>query len=375
MIPTPPSLLADTPGSTCPEVNVLVVDDVQQNLVAMQALLERPGLRVLCARSGNEALEMLLTHDVALALLDVQMPGMDGFELAELMRGAARTHAVPIIFLTAAPIDGQRSFRGYEAGAVDFLNKPVDQRVLLSKVAVFAELFAQRQQLRSSLDESQRLLALNEAMVAVLTHDLRTPLQAMLASAELLQRKSPDALAQKTAGGIKASGLRMARMIAQLLDFSRIRSGTLQIDRRPADLGDTGAAVIAELQQATPSAAIELHTQGDLQGVFDADRLMQVLSNLISNAVQHGEPGRPIDVLLDGVQPAKLRGEVRNAGRLPAHVQERLFEPFRTAQAGTEGLGLGLYIVAQFVRAHGGEVRGRSEPHGSTVFEFELPRG
>src|SRR6476661_5140655 len=108
------------------DINILVVDDFAQNLVATEALLARPGLNVLKAASGNEALELLLVHDVALALIDVQMPGMDGFELAELIRGNKKTSGIPLIFMTAAIQEGNRSFRGYQAGAVDFLNKPVN---------------------------------------------------------------------------------------------------------------------------------------------------------------------------------------------------------------------------------------------------------
>lgn len=359
-----------------PDVHLLVVDDVAQNLVAMEALLARPGVRVLSARSGAEALELLLTHEVALALLDVQMPGMDGFELAELMRGAERTRGVPIIFLTAARGDTTRLFRGYEAGAVDFLHKPIDEAVLRSKVAVFVELFQQRQQVRDSLVELERVLALNEAMVAVLTHDLRTPLQAMLAGAELIRRRGNDPAMRQAADGIRASGLRMSRMITQLLDFSRIRSGTLRLDEAPADLGPLAAAVLEEVRQARPGVDLQLTTTGDLHGRFDADRLMQVIANLVGNAAQHGDPGVPITVHLDGSAADVLRAEVRNGGTLPEAVRARLFEPFRTqGTGGSGGLGLGLYIVAQFLQAHGGQVEGRSTGDGHTAFRFVLPRG
>jgi len=111
-----------------PDIKLLVVDDVAQNLVAITALLARPGLTVLTAQSGTEALERLLVDEVAVALVDVQMPGMDGFELAELIRGTERTRHTPLIFLTAGASDPNRAFRGYEAGAVDFLHKPIDPR-------------------------------------------------------------------------------------------------------------------------------------------------------------------------------------------------------------------------------------------------------
>lgn len=135
------------------EVKFLLVDDLEENLFALEALLQRDGLRLYKARSGSEALELLLVHDFALALLDVQMDGMDGFELAELMRGTERTRRVPIIFLTAVATDERRHFRGYETGAVDFLFKPLNPQMLTSKAGVFFELARQRQELARQRDD------------------------------------------------------------------------------------------------------------------------------------------------------------------------------------------------------------------------------
>src|ERR1043165_4653452 len=118
-------------------LKILLVDDTPDNLVVLEALLRRDGVELLAARSGAEALELLLVHEVALALVDVQMPDMDGFELAELMRGAERTRHVPIIFITAGIREGQHVFKGYDAGAVDFLFKPIDPSILKHKTEVF----------------------------------------------------------------------------------------------------------------------------------------------------------------------------------------------------------------------------------------------
>jgi signal transduction histidine kinase len=366
---------ADTaPAASDAPVQVLVVDDNEQNRIAMQALLGRPGVVVLSAASGAQALELLLAHDVALALVDVQMPEMDGFALAELMRGAERTRGVPIIFLTAGPQDAQRSFRGYEAGAVDFLWKPVEPHAIRSKVAVFVELHRQRRQLRDGVAQLQRSLALNDTMAAVLSHDLRTPLSAIAMSAELILRTTGEDATLRAATRIKSSSARMAAMITQLLDFSRIRSGSLRIEPRPAQLGDICRAAVAELRQARPDARIELHCEGDLAATLDVDRVMQVVSNLASNALQHGTPDRPVQIAAEGTDAATLRLRVVNAGALPDDVRQRLFEPFRPSQSGTTGLGLGLYIVDHFVRSHGGTVDGRATADGHTVFEVTLPR-
>ena len=134
-------------------VHFLLVDDLEENLLSLEALLRRDGLVLLKARSGDEALEFLLQHDIALALVDVQMPGLNGFELAELMRGNERTRRVPIVFVTAGSADRQRRFRGYEAGAVDFIHKPIEPDILRSKAEVFFELYRQRQQIAIQRDE------------------------------------------------------------------------------------------------------------------------------------------------------------------------------------------------------------------------------
>jgi len=368
-------MIEPVPSDASSEVNLLVVDDIEQNRIAMRALLERPGLRVLTATGGIDALEVLLENEVALALVDVQMPGMDGFELAELMRGAERTRTIPIIFVTAAPIDAQRSFRGYEAGAVDFLNKPIDPKVLRGKVDVFVELYEQRRQLHRRMIELEHALSLNQMMVAVLTHDLRTPLSAIGFTAELLLRTAPDDSVRQSAVRLKSSASRMAALITQLLDFSRIRAGALRIDPRRVDVGELVEGVVGELLQATPDAGVELRVVGDARATLDPDRVAQVVSNLVSNALHHGSAGSGVRVVVDGSRGDSLRVEVENAGRIDPLERTRLFEPFRSTTSGRAGLGLGLYIVDQFVRAHRGSVFVDADQPGRVVFGFSLPRG
>ncbi|OSZ69297.1 regulator [Sphingomonas sp. IBVSS2] len=160
-------------------VKILVVDDVEKNLIAMDALLRRDGVEILKAPSGPAALELLLRHEVALALLDVQMPGMDGYELAELMRGTERTRRVPIIFVTAVATDERRRFRGYEAGAVDYLFKPVDPQIVRSKVDIFVELARQRLEIARQRDQ------LAAALGRIQAHSDNSPLAIVEFDADL----------------------------------------------------------------------------------------------------------------------------------------------------------------------------------------------
>ena len=358
-------------------IQVLVVDDVPQNLIAISALLTRPGLKVLQAASGVDALETLLVEDVAMALVDVQMPNMDGFELAELIRGSERTRHVPLIFLTASASDPGRTFRGYEAGAVDFLHKPIDPLVLRGKVEVFVELQAQRQRLSRQLEELKEALRMNEIFAAVLGHDLRNPLGAVITGAELVTRLSDDERVKKAAGLIRSSADRMTRMVEQLLDVARIRSGRIEMRPQEKDLKEVSQALIAELDRQGAGRRVELTATGETRGEFDPDRIAAAISNLVGNAMQHGSRDSKVRVHIDGSEAERLRLEVSNEGVIPPQLLATLFEPFHASGPGSGssgGLGLGLYIVQEFVAAHGGTVRARSaEPEG-TVFEVGLPR-
>ncbi|MGH8665827.1 MAG: hybrid sensor histidine kinase/response regulator [Burkholderiales bacterium] len=355
-------------------VNVLVVDDVAQNIAAIEVALSRPGLRLLTASSGVDALETLLAHEVALALVDVRMPGMDGFELAELMRGVERSRSVPIIFMTAASQDPMRTFKGYEAGAVDFLHKPLDARILRSKVDVFVELFAQRRRLSEQLVELRNALRLNEMISAVLGHDLRNPLHAISLSAELLVRQSGDPNVASVGERIRGSAKRMARMIEQLLDLARIRTDGMALSMREWDISCVLAPILDELVGSRNPDRVEVRIVGDMTATFDADRLSQVFSNLVGNALQHGDASSPVAVTVDGSDPDRITIEVRNRGAIAPEQMRVLFEPFKSANATRGGLGLGLYIAKQLVEAHGASVVAHSEPEGHTTFLVSLPR-
>jgi two-component system, sensor histidine kinase and response regulator len=357
------------------EVNVLAVDDVAENLIALRALLRRPGIRLIEARSGREALEALLVHDIALALLDVNMPEMDGFELAELMRGSGRTQSVPIIFLTAALPDGARMFQGYEAGAVDFLFKPFHPYLLVGKVEVFAQLHRQKRKLASQLEQIRQAQNMSDLFLGVLGHDLRNPLGNVVTTAYLLE-KTPDdpVVVQKRARLIQSASFRMQRLIQHVLDFalSRVKGG-IPVTRAETDLAELARQLIAELDPAA-SSRLELEVTGDSRSLLDPDRMTQVLSNLVGNALEHGSEGARVGLVIDGSDSAKLVLRVQNAGVIPAATLPELFSPFKSRDRGTQGVGLGLYIVDQIVKAHGGTIGVDSAEARGTRFEIVLPR-
>ena len=372
-------------------VKLLLVDDLDENLFALEALLRQEGVVTVAARSGIEALELLLVHDVALAILDVQMPGMDGFELAELMRGSARTRFVPIIFVTAGSHDAPRVFQGYDAGAVDFLYKPIEPRILCNKVATFVALHRQKLQLAGQVeliarrereaarlrDELARTLELHELFVAAIGHDLRTPLATMLTGARLLSLGSTDPKQAGVLERISSNGLRMQKMLDELADLSRARlGGGISVTPEPSvDLRDLVERLVADAQAAHPDRKLRLVHRGDARGSWDRSALEKVATNLLSNALRHGSKEHPIEVNVDG-GGARVRLSVKSGGEVRPDVLSHLFEPFRRSQhrdAPREGLGLGLFIVRELITAHGGVIEAKSG-EGATTFVVELPR-
>jgi two-component system sensor histidine kinase/response regulator len=359
------------------DVKCLLVDDVEENLLVLSALLRRDDVEILQARSGAEALELLLGHEVALAFLDVQMPEMDGFELAELMRGSDRTRDVPIIFVTAGVRDHYRVFKGYETGAVDFLHKPIDPHILKSKADVFFQLYRQKRQLARQLEELTETLRLNELFTAVLGHDLRNPLGAILNSANLLERVSKEDVVKQSAARMANSGRRMSRMIDDMLDLTRARlGGGIPLRRQECDLGQVMQRVLHEHTAALSAARFNIAQEGNLAGFWDAGRLAQVASNLVGNALEHGDASDPIQVSMHGQRLELVSFSVTNTGEIPQEVMPQLFDPFRGAQrhlGRSDGLGLGLYIVQQIVLAHGGRVDVKTDGQ-RTTFVVQLPR-
>jgi signal transduction histidine kinase len=346
-------------------VYFLVVDDKPQNLVALTALLKRDGLQILTATSGQEALELLLKYDVGLAILDVEMPGMSGIELAELMRGTERTKHVPIIFVTAGDQRGTGLFDGYDAGAVAFLQKPVEPRILKNKATTFFELRRQRAKLESTL-------RFHEMFVASLGHDLLNPLNSIVMAAQLLEHTVSEqdrAIAQ----GLLASARRMGNMIHELRDLSSARmTGYIALDVRVVDVGSIARAAVEELS-LDARGRITLSGEGDFRIDGDANRLERAVSNLVSNALRHGERGGPVSVELVAHDDA-IELRIGNRGMIAERVASTLFEAFVSTEHRRGGMGLGLYIVERVVIAHGGSIACTSDEHVGTVFTMRLPR-
>src|SRR5207248_3474025 len=240
-----------------------------------------------------------------------------------------------------------------------------------------AALRATQEQLERQNDDLQRTLRLSDMFVGILGHDLRNPLSAITTAASLLARRAETDKAARPAARILSSAGRMARMIDQLLDFTRIRLGHgLLLSRSANDLA--GVCRIAADQLDGDPRRIELHASGNTVGSWDGDRLMQLVSNLVGNALAHGARMAPVIVTVDGKGPEEVELTVENGGSIPPDVLQVIFEPFRSGKDRKEdqssGLGLGLHISQQIVLAHSGSIEVRSMQEEGTRFTVRLPR-
>jgi signal transduction histidine kinase/CheY-like chemotaxis protein len=230
----------------------------------------------------------------------------------------------------------------------------------------------------TAIGRLEDIVRYNELFAGVLAHDLRNPLGAMMMAAQFVVEQSDDDRVLKPLARVVRSGQRMSRMIDQLLDFTRTRlGGGIPLARREANVELLVRHTLEELELTSSGWSFRIESSGDLLGSWDPDRISQVLSNLAGNAVQHGSPDDPLVVRLDGTADKKVVIEVRNKGTVRPDVLATLFEPFRVTQQkrdGSRGLGLGLFISREIVRAHGGEIVVRSSEGAGTVFRVELPR-
>jgi signal transduction histidine kinase len=385
-------------------VKLLLVDDLPENLLALEALLREDGLQIHTATSGEAALSLLLEHEFALALLDVQMPEMTGFELAELIRGSSRTMHLPIVFVSAAERESSYTFRGYENGAVDFLYKPLDAHAVKSKVRVFTELHRKSRQLRRQLveveaararqdellaqlqqtqAELQRSLRLRDEFMSMVSHELRTPLSVMTLDQSVRREKlARDDLGYFTPERLRAMQARdarqlrtMTRLIDDMLDVSRIQHGKLSVSPRETDLGELARGIVEDFGPAYGKVPLQLAAEPGVVGQWDDSRIGQVLANLLSNALRYGE-GRPVQVEVGRTPDGMARLAVTDQGPgISREDQQKIFEQFERLPAASQqpGMGLGLFISRHFVEAHGGRITLHSEPGQGARFEVLLP--
>lgn len=345
---------------------------------SIHAQLTNPSVSVVCAEAAPGALALLQTHEVTLALVDVQLPGLDGYALARAMRASARSRHVPIVFLIPAghevPAPLQALGAG-DAGAIDFLYKPVDALVLTGKVKSFCDLHRQHRLLAQRLTELDRASQLNALMLAALSHDIRTPLASLLLSAEIVLRRADSPSLRQAGERIKKAAATMGRQVDHLVNLSHLPSDSLRPNTAPGDLGALAAGRVQAASQAlTDGPPITWAVDGDTRATFDASQLAQALDQLLLLSTTHGK-GQPVAVTVDGHAQHAVHLRIAVAVVLAEPVQLHLFGGGPAIKGmPASRVGPGLDAAERIARAHGGSLIGRSRQPDGTLFELVLPR-
>ncbi|VVM40365.1 hybrid sensor histidine kinase/response regulator [Pseudomonas fluorescens] len=387
------------------QAKLLIVDDLPENLLALEALIKREDRVVYKALSADEALSLLLQHEFAMAILDVQMPGMNGFELAELMRGTEKTRNIPIVFVSAAGREMNYAFKGYESGAVDFLHKPLDMHAVKSKVNVFVDLYRQSKamkeqvvaleqsrreqetllkQLQNTQLELEQAVRMRDDFMSIVAHEVRTPLNGLILETQLRKMHlARDNAAAFTLDKMHAMVDRderqiksLIRLIEDMLDVSRIRTGKLSIRPSRFDLSTLVRDLLYNFSSQIEAAetSVTLDAEQPVIGNWDEFRIEQVISNLLTNALRYGAKS-PVSVKVYSEGDRALV-DVQDQGiGIGEENQKRIFQQFErvSARHAVAGLGLGLFISEQIVAAHGGTITVQSRIGEGALFRVCLP--
>jgi signal transduction histidine kinase len=402
-------------------VKLLLVDDRPENLLALEAILEPLGQILIRANSGPDALKQVLAEDFAAILLDVQMPGMNGFEVAEIIKSRERSRTIPIIFLSAISKEDAYVFKGYSMGAVDYVFKPFNPDILRSKVAVFVDLYVKQEEIqrqgdllresqkrelelehRTSLLEAEarsaaklsqmneelhrRQIALEQAMgarnrfYASMSHELRTPINAVIGYSTLMLDNIYGPLNAKQKEGLQRT-LKAARHLLELvndvLDLSKIEAGKIELSLQPvmfpALIEDLFVTVRPLADEYGSSLALTMESE-PFNIVSDPRRVRQILLNLLSNAIKFGE-GKPIRVVCKQCDDKGVEIEVVDEGvGIAKEDITRIFEEFvQVSESKQPGTGLGLPISRRLAQLLDGSLTVCSTPGQGSAFRLTLP--
>jgi signal transduction histidine kinase len=391
--------------------DILVVDDNDTNLIAIEAALQPLGRKLVLARSGVEALARLLEQDFALIILDVAMPGMDGFETARLVRSRARNRATPIIFITGLSWQDDEILKGYELGAFDFMTKPVRPEVLRAKATVFIELQERTLELHQKAEQlraaqaraherelhmqrkrfeaealERQMAQMEEAdkrkdeFLAILAHELRNPLQPLQTAVEVMEHEADKPVPERVRGIIRRQVHFIGRLVDDLLDVARFQTGKLELRREPLTLDKVVEEAVADMRSPAQARKHSLEIEGSAPAPMisgDSVRLVQVITNLLSNAIKYTPPSGRIVVAWGVADDCAFVRVTDNGKGIPQELVPKVFDMFvqeRVTPDGAGGLGLGLGLVKRLIELHGGSVHVSSPGvnKGST-FEVRIP--
>jgi signal transduction histidine kinase len=358
------------------KVNCLLVDDAEDEILALESALRGDDRQILRATTPAQALDLLRTHDFALALIGMRASPRDGFELAESLRNTERSRHVPIIFVADSTSADRLPifFRGYEAGAVDVLVRPINAELLRQKAEVFFDLHRQRERFQQGLRARENALA-------VVSHDLRTPLAVIHTTTSMLLNPkyslTPEQIREQLERVRRNADL-MNRMVGDLMDIVNLRSGRLSIDPKPLVVNETLREAVSAHEVLAREKGLSLSYDAGaniMRAEADRARLMQLFQNLLGNAIKFCKAGDSVTVT------SRTHGNtaqivIADSGPgIAAEDLPHIFDPYYSASKKHDknGTGLGLFIAKGIVDAHGGSIRCNSEPGVGTTFNVTLP--
>ena len=380
--------------------NILIVDDREENLITLEGIIESPELNIVKAKSGNEALGLMLEYNFSLVLMDVQMPEMDGFETAEIMRSNERTKQIPIIFVTAISKERKNVFRGYQTGAVDYLYKPLDIEMLRSKIKAFIDFFKQKHVLELTTKELENTikelngakLIAEEATIAKssslasMSHEIRTPLNGIIGLAELsLMDDDLSEIQFERIVDIKNSGESLLEIINEILDISKIEADKIELEEVEFSIRELIEKIVRLLSVKLFRDKLEFicNISPSLPDIFIGDplRIRQILINLLGNAIKFTEKGKvSINISAKEISDNNLNVHFSISDTGMGIAKEKINHLFELySQAGREttrkhgGTGLGLTISKRLVEMMGGQIGAESEIGEGSIFKFNLP--
>lgn len=368
-------------------VKVLIVDDKIENIIALEALIQRDDIKIISTTSPNEALRLCWQNEISIALVDVQMPEMDGFELVDIIKSNPKTRDILVVFVTAISTETKYAVKGLSTGAVDYLYKPLDPYITNAKVdslitLVSAQLEVKRknieleryqEELIIARDQAEKGKKIKERFLANMSHEIRTPLNGILGLAHLLKNTNLDAEQTRMLDLLKHSSEALLGVINDILDISKIEAGKFKIVRTETNIINLCKSVIDLLKYKAEEKGIEIRIEIDehIPHLIMADsmRLNQILLNLLSNAIKFTDVGSivlSLSIVEAQDSKIKLKFSVIDSGiGIPEDKIDKIFESFEQADDDTDhkygGTGLGLSIVKRLVELKGGEVEVTSE--------------
>lgn len=375
---------------------ILIVDDIIGNLIALEKLLEDMDLEFVRATSGNEGLIQSLKHDYALAIVDVQMPGMDGFEMVSIMHESRKTSYIPVIFVSAIYRKTDHMVRGIESGAIDFISKPINDDILRGKVKLFVEMYHQKQErenLIKQLEQTRERLEIQKAkaenatraksmFLASMSHEIRTPLNGIVGMIEILKDTHGKEKLTEYLEIIEISADNLLSIINDILDFSKIESNQIELEEIPFDIRKEVGTVVKLLGLKASSKGLEFTSKvaENIPPVLIGDpvRLKQILINLANNAIKFTDHGYvKIDLYQIGGDKSNvvLKCVVSDTGiGISPEGKVKLFKEFSQSDVSTTrkfgGTGLGLAISKKLSELMHGKIGVDSEPGKGSEFWF-----